>query len=155
MNYWLMKSEPSAFSIEDLERSVGQTTCWDGVRNYQARNFLRDQMKKGDRAFLYHSSCPVPGIVGTVRVVREAYPDPTAFDAAHPHFDADSDPAQPRWYMVDIALERKFSRVLTLEQLREHAEHELRDMLILKRGNRLSITPLSRGEWQCISALQR
>ena len=153
MNYWLMKSEPETFSIDSLATARGKTAAWDGVRNYQARNFLRDQMKKGDLAFFYHSSCAVPGIAGTVSVVREAYPDHTAFERAHEHYDPDSDPQQPRWYMVDVKLERKFARIITLEELREHAGTRLKHMVLLKRGNRLSITPVTKDEWQFINAL--
>jgi predicted RNA-binding protein with PUA-like domain len=153
MNYWLMKSEPETFSIDSLAAARGKTAAWDGVRNYQARNFLRDQMKKGDLAFLYHSSCAVPGIAGTVSVTREGYPDHTAFDRAHEHYDPDSDAHQPRWYMVDVKLERKFARVITLEELRAHAGTRLKHMVLLKRGNRLSITPVSKDEWQFINAL--
>lgn len=152
MNYWLMKSEPDTFSIDSLAAARGKTAAWDGVRNFQARNFLRDQMKKGDLAFFYHSSCAEPGIVGTVSVVREGYPDHTAFERKHDHYDPDSDPEQPRWYMVDVKLERKFARTITLEELRTHAAR-LKDMLLLKRGNRLSITPVTKDEWQFINAL--
>ncbi len=152
MNYWLMKSEPDTFSIDSLAAARGKTAAWDGVRNFQARNFLRDQMKKGDLAFFYHSSCAEPGIVGTVSVVREGYPDHTAFERKHDHYDPDSDPEQPRWYMVDVKLERKFARTITLEELRTHAAR-LKDMLLLKRGNRLSITPVTQDEWQFINAL--
>lgn len=106
MNYWLMKSEPSTFGIDDLAKARNRTTGWDGVRNFQARNFLRDEMKKGDLAFFYHSSCDVPGIAGIVKVVREGYPDPSAFAKGDDHYDADSDPDKPRWYSVDVKLER-------------------------------------------------
>src|ERR1044071_9402970 len=109
-------------------------------------------MKKGDLAFFYHSSCAEPGIVGTVSVVREAYPDHTAFEVGHEHYDPDSDPQQPRWYMVDVKLERKFTRTITLEELRTHAAR-LKHMVLLKRGNRLSITPVTKDEWQFINAL--
>lgn len=153
MNYWLLKSEPSSFSIDDLARAKGQTTGWDGVRNYQARNFLRDGMKRGDRAFYYHSSCDVPGIVGIVRVVREAYPDPTAFKKGDHHYDADSDPANPRWFAVDVRLERRFDRVVTLDELRGRNHARLKDMIVLKRGNRLSVTPVTRTEWECIVSM--
>ena len=152
MNYWLMKSEPDTFSIDSLAAARGKTAAWDGVRNFQARNFLRDQMKKGDRAFFYHSSCAEPGIVGIVTVAREGYPDHTAFERGHDHYDPDSDPQQPRWYMVDVTLTRKFARIITLEELRTHAA-QLPQMLLLKRGNRLSITPVTKDEWQFINAL--
>jgi len=126
MKYWLLKSEPSAFSIDDLAKAKQKTSAWDGVRNYQARNFIRDDMKKGDRGFFYHSSCDVPGIAGTISIAREAYPDVTAFKKGHHHFDADSDPENPRWYMVDVRLETKFERVVTLDELRKHANDKLK-----------------------------
>jgi predicted RNA-binding protein with PUA-like domain len=154
MNYWLMKTEPSTFGVEDLAKRPKKTAMWDGVRNYQARNMLRDDFKKGDRAFLYHSSCDVPGIAGVMSVVRTAYPDPTAFEKKHDHYDADSDPKNPRWFVVDVQLKRRLKRVITLDELREHQSHELRDMLLLKRGNRLSITPVSEAEWQFILTLE-
>jgi predicted RNA-binding protein with PUA-like domain len=153
MNYWLMKSEPETFSIDSLAAARGKSAAWDGVRNYQARNFLRDQMKKGDLVFFYHSSCAIPGIAGVVSVIREAYPDHTAFERTHEHYDPDSDPQQPRWYMVDVKLERKFARIITLEELRAHAGTRLKHMVLLKRGNRLSITPVTKDEWQFINAL--
>lgn len=153
MKYWLMKSEPSSFGIDALAQAKGRTTAWDGVRNYQVRNYMRDDMKKGDLAFFYHSSCPVPGVAGIVKVVREAYPDATAFDAKHHHYDPDSDPTNPRWLMFDVKLERQFDRIITLEELREHASGALKNMLLLKRGNRLSITPLSKAEFDFIVAL--
>ena len=154
MNYWLMKSEPGTFGIDDLAAKKGQTTSWDGVRNFQARNFLRDQMKKGDLAFFYHSSCEVPGVAGIVKIVREGYPDTTAFDASHDHYDPDSDRAAPRWYMVDVKLEYKFARTITLDELRAHAKGKLAKMILLKRGNRLSITPVTKSEWEFIVALE-
>lgn len=154
MKYWLMKTEPSTFGIDDLAKSPRRTAMWDGVRNYQARNMLRDDFSKGDLAFLYHSSCDVPGIAGVMRVVRTAYPDPTAFDRKHHHYDPDSDPANPRWYVVDVQLQRRLKRVITLEELRKHQARELRDMLLLKRGNRLSITPVTEAEWRFILALE-
>lgn len=154
MNYWLMKSEPATFSIDDLARRPKRTTGWDGVRNYQARNFMRDEMHQGDLAFFYHSSCAVPGIAGIVKVVRESHPDPSAFDPQDVHFDPKSDPAKPRWYMVEVQLVRKLKRVITLDELRAHAGDALQDMHILKRGNRLSITPLTRPQWDFILALE-
>ncbi|MGI9246237.1 MAG: EVE domain-containing protein, partial [Steroidobacteraceae bacterium] len=150
MNCWLMKSEPDVFGIEDLERAPKRTTGWEGVRNYQARNMLRDDFGKGDLAFFYHSSCEVPGIAGIVKVVREAYPDPTQFDRRSEYHDAKSTPAEPRWFSVDVRLERRIVPVITLPELREHARGALRDMLILKRGNRLSVTPVTAAEWRCI-----
>lgn len=154
MSYWLMKSEPSTFGIDDLAKAKNRTTGWDGVRNFQARNYLRDGMKKGDLAFFYHSSCEVPGIAGIVKVVREGYPDQTAFDASDDHYDADSKREQPRWYSVDVKLEKKFGRIVTLDELRSHAKGKLQDMIVLKRGNRLSITPVTKSEFEFIAALE-
>lgn len=154
MNHWLMKSEPDSFSIDALAAAPARTTSWDGVRNFQARNYLRDEMHKGDLAFFYHSSCAVPGIAGIVKVVRTGYPDPTAFDASHHHYDADSDRANPRWYMVDIKLARKLKRIITLDELRTHAGGKLKNMILLKRGNRLSITPVTPSEWTFIESLE-
>ncbi|MDY6948230.1 MAG: EVE domain-containing protein [Pseudomonadota bacterium] len=152
MNYWLMKSEPSVFGIEHLERARNSTTGWDGVRNFQARNYLRE-MKKGDLVFFYHSSCPVPGIAGVAAVQREAYPDATQFDSKHDHYDADATADKPRWYMVDVKLVRKFDNVIPLDELRKHAAGSLKDMIVLKRGNRLSITPVTKREWSFIETL--
>jgi predicted RNA-binding protein with PUA-like domain len=149
-----MKSEPDSFSIDALAAAPARTTSWDGVRNFQARNYLRDEMHKGDLAFFYHSSCDVPGIAGIVKVVRTGYPDPTAFDASHHHYDADSDRANPRWYMVDIKLVRKLKRIITLDELRTHAGGKLKNMILLKRGNRLSITPVTSSEWTFIESLE-
>jgi predicted RNA-binding protein with PUA-like domain len=150
VSYWLMKSEPDVFGIDDLAKSPRKTTHWDGVRNFQARNFMRDDMRRGDRAFFYHSSCDEPGVVGIVEIVKEGYPDHTAFDQHDDHFDPDSDPANPRWYMVDVRLERKFRRTITLATLREHEKRALQGLALLKRGQRLSITPVSAAHWQFI-----
>jgi predicted RNA-binding protein with PUA-like domain len=154
MKYWLMKSEPDVFGIDDLERAPGQTTGWEGVRNYQARNMLRDDFGVGDRAFFYHSSCEVPGIAGIARVVRAAYADPTQFDAKSEYHDAASTREAPRWFAVDVKLETRFEPVITLPELRAHERGALRDLLLLKRGNRLSVTPLTAAEWQFIVALR-
>jgi predicted RNA-binding protein with PUA-like domain len=154
MRYWLMKTEPTTFSVEDLERAKRHTTPWDGVRNYQARNMLRDEMKKGDLAFLYYSSTDVPGIVALMKIVKEGYPDPTAFDRKHHHYDPDSDPTKPRWFMVDVQLERRLTHVITLEELRKHATKELKNMVLLRRGNRLSVTPVEPAEWKFILSLE-
>ena len=151
MNYWLMKSEPDAFSIDMLQNRPEQTEHWDGVRNYQARNMLRDQMKIGDLAYFYHSTCKVPGIVGIVEIVREGYPDFTAFDHNDPHYDPGSNPDQPRWYMVDVRYVRSFSRVISLDELKKH--DQLHSMTLLKRGNRLSIMAIAIKEWQYILKL--
>jgi predicted RNA-binding protein with PUA-like domain len=153
MSYWLMKTEPSTFSIDDLARAPRKTTSWDGVRNYQARNMLRDQMKRGDEAFLYHSSIDVPGIVGVMEITKEGYPDSTAFDPEHPHYDPDSDPAKPRWYMVDVRLKERFPRIITLEELRKHAARELKGMVLLRPGNRLSVSPVEPAHWKFIRSL--
>jgi predicted RNA-binding protein with PUA-like domain len=154
MNYWLMKTEPSTFGIDDFAQRPKQTAMWDGVRNYQARNMLRDDFTKGDQALLYHSSCEVPGVAGIVEVVRTAYPDPTAFDRKHDHYDADSDPKNPRWFVVDVQRKRRLKRVITLDELRAHETRELDGMLLLKRGNRLSITPVSAAHWKFILSLE-
>ena len=154
MNYWLMKTEPGTFGIDDLAKRPRKTAMWDGVRNYQARNMLRDDFKKGDLAFLYHSSCEIPGIAGVISVARTAYPDPTAFDRKHDHYDAGSDLKNPRWYVVDVQLKRRFKRVITLDELREHEGDQLAGMLLLKRGMRLSITPVSEAHWQFILSLE-
>ena len=151
MAYWLMKSEPAAFSIDDLAQSPRQATHWDGVRNYQARNFMRDDMCLGDKVFFYHSNCRQVGIVGIAEVVREAYTDHTAFDASDPHYDPKSDPDKPRWMMVDIQLKSRFERVVTLQEMRDTAA--LSEMLILRKGNRLSITPVSAEHWASICKL--
>ena len=155
MSYWLMKTEPGAFSVEDLERAPNQTTSWDGVRNYQARNMLRDQMKLGDSAFLYYSNCEVPGIVAIVEIVEEGYPDPTAFDRRHHHYDPKSDPATPRWFMVDVQLTKRLDRIIPLKELREYASKELQGMMLLRTGNRLSVTPVSKAHWKFIQSLER
>lgn len=155
MNYWLMKSEPEAFSIDDLARAPRKTTCWDGVRNYQARNMLRDEMKKGDLAFFYHSNCEVPGIVGVAEVVREGYPDHTAFDPDDHHFDPKSDPDKPRWFMVDVKLKKKFARVVSLRELKSYADRELSDFRLLAKGNRLSVMPVTAAQWRFIESLSQ
>jgi predicted RNA-binding protein with PUA-like domain len=154
MNHWLLKSEPGTFGIDDLAAQPGKISAWDGVRNFQARNMLRDSMKKGDTAFFYHSSCEVPGIAGIVRVVKDGYPDKTAFDRKHHHYDPDSKPDDPRWYVVDVKLERKFKHLVTLDELRRYASDELSDFVILRRGNRLSVTPVTQAEWDFVLTLE-
>ncbi len=154
MNYWLIKSEPGEFSIDDLASSSKRTTCWDGVRNYQARNFMRDEMKKGDLAFFYHSSCAEPGIVGIVEISREAYPDDTAFDPKDKHYDSKSVSTNPRWYMVDVRLQRKLKRPITLAKLKQYAGDSLAGLQLLKRGNRLSVMPVTKKDWHFIVALE-
>jgi predicted RNA-binding protein with PUA-like domain len=151
MAYWLMKSEPSVFSIDTLKARPRQTAHWDGVRNYQARNFMRDGMKKGDKVFFYHSSCPEPGIVGIAQVAREAYPDHTAFDPNDAHYDPKSDPDNPAWLMVDVKLVRKFKRIIALDTLK--AEPQLDGFTLLRRGNRLSVMPVSDAHWHVVLAL--
>jgi len=152
MNYWLMKSEPDVFGIEHLKKLPQQTDAWDGVRNYQARNMMRDQMQKGDLAFFYHSNCKEPGIVGIMKIVRAGYPDHTAFDPETKYFDPKSDPDNPRWYMVDVKYVRMLKRVITLNELREYSE--LEDMPLVRRGNRLSVMPVTSQQWEFILALE-
>jgi len=154
MHYWLMKTEPSTFGIEQLAAAPRHTTGWDGVRNYQARNMLRDQMKKGDEAFMYYSSTDVPGIVAIMEIVREGYPDPTAFDRRHEHYDPDSDRRDPRWFMVDVQLKRRLARTIALEELRAHASRELKGMVLLRPGNRLSVMPVESAHWKFILSLE-
>jgi predicted RNA-binding protein with PUA-like domain len=150
VHYWLMKSEPDAFSIDDLARV--RTEPWTGVRNYQARNFMRDGMKPGDGVLFYHSSCAEPGVVGIAEVASEAYPDPTQFDRKSDYYDAASKPDNPRWTLVDVAFKRKLNRTIGLAELREQAK--LEDFALLRRGNRLSVLPVSKAEWNCILALE-
>jgi predicted RNA-binding protein with PUA-like domain len=151
MHYWLFKSEPDCFSIDDLKRRPKQTEHWDGVRNYQARNMLRDEIKKGDLGFFYHSSCTPPGIAGIVEVVRPGYPDLSAWDMQSDHFDPKSTTENPRWYMVDVKLVKKFPRLITLAEIKHHPK--LQKMLITRKGNRLSITPVTSEEWNIIAGL--
>ena len=146
--YWLMKSEPEAFSIDDLARAKNGTTRWDGVRNYQARNFLRDDISLGDGVLFYHSSCPEPGIAGLAQVSSTAYPDPTQFDPKSPYFDAKSTHENPRWLLVDVVFKKKCP-LIPLAALREH--EALADMRVLAKGNRLSITPVTDAEWAFIT----
>jgi predicted RNA-binding protein with PUA-like domain len=147
MRYWLMKSEPDEFSIDDLVAAPKQTTPWFGVRNYQARNFMRDGMKIGDGVLFYHSSCPEPGIAGLAEVASHAYPDETQFDPKGDYHDPKATRAEPRWLNVDVKLVKK-TRLVHLAELREHAA--LADMVILRRGNRLSVTPVTAAEWKFI-----
>ena len=152
MKYWLMKSEPSCFSIDDLMKAKNQTAPWDGVRNYQARNFMRDEMQKHDLAFFYHSSCKEVGIAGIIEIVKAAYPDATAFDPKADHYDPDSTPDNPRWYMVDVRCSQKFNDVIPLQDLRNNPI--LKNMVLLRKGNRLSITPVTKQEWDAIQKMQ-
>jgi predicted RNA-binding protein with PUA-like domain len=150
MNYWLMKSEPGDCSVDDALAAPNATVPWVGVRNYQARNFMKDAMQVGDGVLFYHSSCDQPGIVGIARVASAPYPDPTQFDPKSPYYDARSTPAEPRWRLVDVQVLRK-TRNLTLPELRAHAE--LAGLVVLRKGNRLSITPVETRHWLAIVTL--
>lgn len=153
MKYWLLKTEPESFSIQDLAAAPERTTCWDGVRNYQARNFMRDEMRVGDRVLFYHSNAQPPAIVGTAKVVREAYPDATAWNPADHHFDPKASPEHPIWQMVDIQLEDIFARPLGLDELRQIAA--LKNMELLRRGSRLSVQPVRKSEFDAVLKLAR
>lgn len=146
--YWLMKSEPSAFSIEDLKNSPEGAACWDGVRNYQARNLLRDEIKAGDGVLFYHSNIKPPAIVGIARVVRDGYPDYTARDPDADHYDPRATPEYPIWYMVDVQFVRQLDPPITREDLKK--EPALKEMGVLKKGNRLSVQPVTESEWQSV-----
>ena len=149
--YWLLKSEPECFSIDALSQAPNQTTHWDGVRNYQARNLIRDTMRVGDLAFFYHSNCAAPGIVGIVEIVSPAYPDFTAWDPESEHPDPKSTPINPRWFMVDVRFQRRLNNIITLSTLKQ--QESLSGMKLLKKGNRLSVLPVSEFEWQTILKL--
>jgi predicted RNA-binding protein with PUA-like domain len=148
MAYWLFKSEPETFGIDTLAHRPKKTEHWDGVRNYQARNMLRDQIKVGDQAFFYHSNCTPPGIVGIIDIVKAGYPDFTAFDPESKYYDPTSTPDNPRWFMVDVHFIKKFKHMFTLEELKQHSA--LRNMQVARKGNRLSITPVTEHEWKVI-----
>jgi len=150
MAYWLMKSEPDAYSIDDLKRDKREP--WDGIRNYQARNMMRDDMKIGDEVFFYHSNCKQPGIVGIAKVASTAYPDPTQFDKKSNYYDAKSDPDNPRWLLVDVKYQRKLKRNITLTEIK--AEKSLDDMILTRKGNRLSIMPVTKKHWNRILSLE-
>ena len=152
MNYWLMKSEPNEFGIDDLFNKTDLTEHWDGVRNYQARNMMRDAMKLGDQVFFYHSNCDEPGIVGIMEVAREGYPDFLAFDPNDKHLDPKSSPDNPRWFMVDVKYVKKLSRTITLKELKQHPQVE--ELALVRRGNRLSIMPVSKQQWDFILSLE-
>ncbi|MEO5573492.1 MAG: EVE domain-containing protein [Gammaproteobacteria bacterium] len=152
MNYWVMKSEPEVFGIAHLKARPKRTEPWDGVRNYQARNMMRDQMRLGDQAFFYHSSCAIPGIVGIMEIVREGYPDDTALDSSDEHFDPKSNPQKPLWYRVDVRYVRSLKRIISLTELKQYKE--LQDMPLVQRGTRLSIMPVSAAQWRFILALE-
>ena len=146
--FWLMKSEPEVFGLETLAKLPAQTTMWDGVRNYQARNMMRDQFRLGDEAFFYHSNCSEPGVVGIVEVVRTAYPDPTQFDPDSEYFDPKSTADNPRWFVVDVKLKRPLARTITLTEMKE--DPALADMALVRRGNRLSVIPVTPEQWRHI-----
>ena len=150
MNYWLMKSEPEEFSIDDLARK--KTEPWSGVRNYQARNYMRDGMRAGDGVFFYHSSCAEPGIVGIASVATSAYPDPTQFDPRSDYFDAKSSRAAPRWLLIDVKFKRKLKRTITLAELK--AQPELRELALVRPGSRLSVQPVSKAHRDFILSLE-
>ena len=150
MQYWLMKSEPEVYGLDHL-RHAG-TDHWDGIRNYQARNYMRDEMNKGDLAFFYHSSCEEPGIAGIMKIHKPAYPDFTAFDPKEKYFDPKSDPADPRWFMIDVRYVRKLKRPISLKELK--LQKSLANMRLLQRGNRLSILPVAKKEWDYILKLE-
>lgn len=151
MNYWLLKTEPNTFSIQDLAASPRRTTHWDGVRNYQARNFMRDDMRVGDGVLVYHSNANPPAVVGTATVVRAGYPDGTAFDPKDPHFDPKSNPVEPTWFRMDIRLDAIFEAPLPLDSLRSTAA--LKDMELLRKGSRLSVQPVRKSEFETILKL--
>ncbi len=151
MSYWLFKTEPTSFSFDDLMKAPKRTTIWDGVRNFQARNMLRDQIKPGDQVFVYHSSADPTGIAGIAEVVRAGYPDPTAFDPKDSHHDPKSKPVAPTWYSVDIRAVKALPRLITLEELRK--VKGLEKMVLLQRGSRLSIQPVRPEEWNIITSL--
>ena len=150
MNYWLMKSEPDEYSIDDLKRDGREP--WDGIRNYQARNMMRDDMAIGDKVFFYHSSCKEPGVVGLMEIASKPYPDSTQFDLDDRHYDPKSDPGDPRWCLVDVQFERKLERVISLAEIKAHPG--LDDMILVRKGNRLSIMPITEAHWNIILSLE-
>lgn len=152
MRYWLMKSEPSTYGIDQLAAARRKTDHWDGVRNYQARNFMRE-MKVGDQAFFYHSNCAEPGVVGIVEIAGEHYPDFTAFDPKSPYYDAKSSPSNPRWYMVDVRFVRKIKETIPLSEIKQNPL--LKELRLVKRGNRLSVMPVTAKEWKAILKMEK
>ncbi|MEX2353152.1 MAG: EVE domain-containing protein [Gammaproteobacteria bacterium] len=152
MQYWLMKSEPDVFSITDLKNRPDKTEPWDGIRNYQARNFIRDEMKPGDLAFFYHSNCSPPGIVGIMQIKGKPRPDPAALDKNSKYYDPRSGPDNPRWFLVDVKYKRQLKRIISLDEMRQHKA--LKDMKLLQKGNRLSIMPVRKKEWDYILDLE-
>ncbi|UCH66559.1 MAG: EVE domain-containing protein [Ignavibacterium sp.] len=151
--YWLFKSEPGEFSIDDLEKCPGKRTYWDGIRNYQARNFIRDKMRKGDGVLFYHSNADPLAVVGHCEIVKEAYPDHTQFDPDNKHFDPEAIQKEPRWFMVDIKLKEKFKTPVTLKQIKENPK--MKDFRLIQRGNRLSVMSVTKSEWDEIIRLSR
>jgi len=152
MKYWLMKSEPDVFSIDDLKNRPDSTEHWDGVRNYQARNMMRDDMKVGDKIFFYHSNCDIPGIVGIAKVAKEAYPDFTSWNPESKYYDPKSSEENPRWFMVDVQFVKKFKRTISLSELKD--DPALQEMPLVRKGNRLSINQVSAAEWEHILDLE-
>ncbi len=150
-NYWLLKTEPSTFSIFDLQNNSNQTTQWEGIRNYQARNFIKDQMKVGDKVFIYHSVKEPIGIFGTGQIIKQAYPDYFQFDSSSKYYDAKARPEKPIWFMVDLKLEQIFDKPITLAQLKSY--NELKEMLVVQKGSRLSVQPVSEKHWNFIYSL--
>ncbi len=150
MNYWLMKSEPDAYSIDDLERDGREP--WDGIRNYQARNMMRDDMKVGDKVFFYHSNCKEPGVVGIMKVASKPYPDPTQFDPDSKYYDSKSNEDEPRWCLVDVGFVRKLKRTVSLAEIKAHPG--LDDMILTRKGNRLSVMPVDKAHWDIILGLE-
>jgi predicted RNA-binding protein with PUA-like domain len=151
--YWLVKSEPEVFSLEDLKKSKNQTTCWDGVRNYQARNYLRDEMKKGDGVLFYHSNTDPMGIFGACEITKEGYPDHTQFDPVSHHYFPSADPKNPVWFMVDIKLVEMFKKPVTVQDIK--ANPRLKNMRLIQRGNRLSVMPIEKDEWDEVIKMSR
>ena len=151
MKYWLMKSEPETFGIDHLQKRPTKTEPWDGVRNYQARNMMRDEMRVGDKAFFYHSNCEEPGIVGIMTIVKAAYPDSTMYNPDSKYYDPKATAENPRWFRVDVKFRKKFKRTISLRELKEHPA--LKDMPVLMKGSRLSITPVTEAQWKFIEGL--
>lgn len=154
MGHWLMKSEPGVFGLDDLAARAARTEPWDGIRNYQARNMIRDRMRPGDAAFFYHSNCREPGIVGLMEIASEARPDPTAFDPQGAYYDPKSRPDAPRWFLVDVRYVRHLARKITLAELKAYRDGPLADLALLRRGNRLSVMPVTPAEWSFILSLE-
>ncbi|VAX21496.1 Protein of unknown function DUF55 [hydrothermal vent metagenome] len=152
MSYWLFKTEPDVYSIDDLKKEKMRITSWEGVRNYQARNFMRDDMKRGDLGFFYHSNCPQPGIVGVVKVVKNGYPDHTSWDSKSRYFDTKSTKENPRWFMVDVKYLRVFKKPILLAELKENPK--IKDFALVKKGSRLSVMPVPSKAWELILKME-